>query len=349
MATIKQVAARAGVTPTTVTNVLRGRGRVGEATRKRVLAAVAEQGYRPNLNARALVERKAPTLALMLGCITNPFYPEFALQAQLAARRNGRFLLVCNTDYEKDGGLAFLDEVAGSLSDGVLVANTGELDIRQLKDMEARGVPVVISGWEFPHRHPGIPCVAFDSGRAGEIATQHLISLGHQKIGAIIASPLHGIHGGRYRGYLAALNNAGLESDERFTAVCIDSFDGGYEAAHQLLAAKPDITALFVSNDLPALGVLSAAADLHIKIPQTLSVVSITDIQLAGQSRPTLTTVAIPTAAMASKGIELLLELFKQQPEQPPMICIQTLELIKRQSTAERKKPPASMPRRFQK
>ena len=85
MATIKEVAAMAGVTPTTVTNVLRGRGRVSEATRERVLAAVAKQGYRPNLNARALVERKAPTLALMLGCITNPFYPEFTLQAHLAA------------------------------------------------------------------------------------------------------------------------------------------------------------------------------------------------------------------------------------------------------------------------
>ncbi|XBS71679.1 LacI family DNA-binding transcriptional regulator [Acerihabitans sp. KWT182] len=298
------------------------------------MAAAAEQGYRPNLNARALVERKAPTLALMLGCITNPFYPEFALQAQLAARRNGRFLLVCNTDYEKDGGLAFLDEVAGSLSDGVLVANTGELDMRQLKAMEARGVPVVVSGWEFPHRPPPIPCVAFDSLRAGEIATQHLLSLGHRKIGAIIASALDGIHGGRYGGYLTALKQAGLSENPSLTAVCIDSFDGGYEAAHRMLSAKSDITALFVSNDLPALGVLSAAADLHIKIPQMLSVVSITDIQLAGQARPTLTTVAIPTAAMAAKGIALLLEKADVRPGTPPLVCIDSLELKVRQSTA---------------
>ena len=81
MLTIKDVAEHAGVTPMTVSNVLRGRGRVGEATRERVLAAVDMLGYRPNLNARALVERRAPTLALMLGCITNPFYPEFTLQA----------------------------------------------------------------------------------------------------------------------------------------------------------------------------------------------------------------------------------------------------------------------------
>lgn len=334
MATIKEVAALAGVTPTTVTNVLRGRGRVSEATRERVLAVVAEQGYRPNLNARALVERKAPTLALMLGCITNPFYPEFTLQAHLAARQHGRFLLVCNTDHENDGGMQFLDEVAGSLSDGVLVANKGDMDISQLREIEHRGVPVVISVWEFPDQHPGIPCVAFDSKRAGEIATEHLLSLGHKKIGAIIASPKEGIHGGRYDGFVETLNKAKLTYSDQHIEFCIDSFDGGYKAAYKLLSTKPDITALFVSNDLPALGVLDAAADLNIRIPQDLSVVSITNIQLASQSRPTLTTVAIPTAEMAAKGIELLLELSETKYEEAPMICVKSLELIQRQSTA---------------
>ncbi len=334
MSTIKQVALRAGVTPTTVTNVLRGRGRVGEATRNRVLAAVAEQGYRPNLNARALVERKAPTLALMLSCITNPFYPEFSLHAHLAARRCGRFLLVCNTDYEADGGIQFLDEVAGSLSDGVLMANKGDIDIAQLTAIQARGIPVVIGCWESPERHPGVPCVAFDARRAGEMATGHVIGLGHRNIGAIIASPLAGIHGGRYQGYLAALKASGLAVDDRHTRVCVDSFAGGYDAARSLLIKHPDITALFVSNDLPALGVLDAAADLHIDVPHTLSVVSITDIELAGQSRPALSTVAIPTAEMAARSIELLLEMITDKPPHPPMICIQTLKLMARQSTS---------------
>jgi len=91
MATIKEVAALARVTPTTVTNVLRGRGRVGQETRERVLAAAHHAGYRPNLTARALVEGKAPTLALMLSCITNPFYPEFTLHAHRAARKRVRW------------------------------------------------------------------------------------------------------------------------------------------------------------------------------------------------------------------------------------------------------------------
>lgn len=335
MATIKEVAAAAGVTPTTVTNVLRGKGRVSESTKQRVLDAVAEYGYRPNLTARALVEKKAPTLALMLGCITNPFYPEFSLHAHMAARRADRFLLVCNTDHELDGGKQFLQDVAGSLSDGVLVANKGDLDVSQLLEFEKQGVPVVISVWEFPEIHPGVPCIAFDSQKAGEIATRHLVELGHRKIGALIASPLDGVHSGRYQGMLSVLKQNNIYLAPENLAICIDSFDGGYEAAKELFTQNPDITALFVSNDLPALGVLDAAADLGIKVPEQLSVISITNISLTSQCRPSLSTVAIPTKELAEQGIEMLLNLFDESPDTPPMVTLSELKLIQRQSTAK--------------
>jgi LacI family repressor for deo operon, udp, cdd, tsx, nupC, and nupG len=334
MLTIKDVAEHAGVTPMTVSNVLRGRGRVGEATRKRVMAAVDTLGYRPNLNARALVERRAPTLALMLGCITNPFYPEFTLQANNAARRHGRFLLVCNTDYEPDGGARFMTDVAGSLSDGILVANNGDLRIEELKAIQASGTPVVVSIWEFPDDPPGIPCVAFDSRKAGFIAAEHLLALGHRRIGGLIGSEKGGIHGGRYDGYRDALRAARVKhvaADVRFGT---DSFQGGYDAAIDLLSARPDLTALFVSNDLPALGALNAAAALGREVPRDLSVVSITDIELASQSRPSLTTVAIPTAEMAEQGIDLLIHLIEHAPQTPPMILTSEPVLIQRASTA---------------
>src|SRR5471032_949899 len=98
MTTLAEVALRAGVTPATVSNVLRNRGRVGATTRQRVLDAVEALGYRPHLAARALAEGRAPTLALMVSSIANPFYPEFALAVERAARKNGRFLIVCNTN-----------------------------------------------------------------------------------------------------------------------------------------------------------------------------------------------------------------------------------------------------------
>ncbi|MEO7496239.1 MAG: LacI family DNA-binding transcriptional regulator [Massilia sp.] len=335
MATIKEVALHAGVTPTTVTNVLRGRGKTSEKTRLRVLDAVALMGYRPNLTARALVEGKAPTFALMLPCITNPFYPEFMLHVGLAARRQGRYLILCNTDYEEDNESQFLDEVAGSLSDGVLVANNPNIDFAQLKRVSAGGTPVLIALWEDLDTHPGIPCLAFDGRRAGRMATEHLVALGHRHIGAIIASPENGMHDIRYQGFRDELRAASIDCPASAVRYCADTFDGGRQAAIDLLTAMPDLTALFVSNDLAALGVLEAAAQLGRSLPDDLSVVSITNIMGSGQSRPALTTVAIPTARLAARGIELLMEIQKGEHRTALMECMHELELIVRASTAQ--------------
>ncbi len=334
MATIKEVAAQAGVTPTTVTNVLRGRGKTSEATRQRVLDTVALLGYRPNLTARALVERKAPTFALMLTCITNPFYPEFMLHVDQAARKRGRYLIVCNTDYESGKKTRFLDEVAGSLSDGVIVANNPDINLEQLKQVVASGTPVVINLWEDPGAHPGVPCLAFDGRHTGRIATEHLVGLGHRKIGAIIASPKNGIHDLRYQGFRDVLRSARIACPAATVRYCADTFAGGKEAAIDLLTSAPELTAIFVSNDLAALGVLEAAASLGRTVPDDLSVVSITNTMVSSQSRPALTTVAIPTAVMAARGVELLIEIQEGRHEAAPMECIAGLELIVRASTA---------------
>jgi DNA-binding LacI/PurR family transcriptional regulator len=338
-ATIKDVAALAGVSVMTVSNVLRGRGRVSEETRRRVLEMAERQGYRPNLTARALVEGKAPTLALMLSCITNPFYPEFALAANLQALKHHRHLLVCNTDHEPDRGTGFLEQVAGSLSDGVLVANNADLPIDELRSLQERGIPVVISVWELPDDPPGIPCVTFDSKAAARLATRHLVEYGHRRIGAVIGSPKRGIHGARYAGFREVMREAKIRAsaaDERFT---LDSFEHGYAAAQDLLCARPDLTAIFVSNDLPALGVLNAASDLGYAVPDDLSVVSITNIIPARQSRPGLTTVAIPTVELAEKGVDLLVELMAGRADASTVVHTAAPKLIVRGSTAAAKAP----------
>ena len=182
--------------------------------------------------------------------------------------------------------------MAGSLSDGILVANNGDLRIDELLAIQAGGTPVVVAVWEFPDAPPPIPCVAFDSRMAGRIATEHLLALGHRRIGAIIASEKGGIHNGRYDGYREALQQAQLRPVQANVRFCSDAYQSGYDAALALLGQRPNLSALFVSNDLPALGVLNAVAALGLRVPEDISVVSITDIELAGQTRPALTTVA---------------------------------------------------------
>ena len=331
MPTLAEVAQHAGVTSATVSNVLRQRGKVGVKTRQRVLASVAALGYRPNLTARALAEGRAPTLALMVASIANPFYPEFALAAEQAARRHGRFLIVCNTNDDPDSGRAYLEQIAGTLSDGVLVMNA-KLHMDDLRLTEQRGAPVVLCMWEKPDEAPGLPCVAVDFYHAGALAARHLVELGHRAIGAINGSDC--LHGERYRGFTETMAALGHPDALLQTEYVADSIEGGRQAAAALLAAQPQLTAIFASNDLPALGAMHAAADLGRKVPHDLSVIGITDIRSARETRPALTTVAVPTEEAATLAVELLLELIAQPDQSPPLRVTTAPRLVVRASTA---------------
>lgn len=347
MPTLSEVARHAGVTPATVSNVLRSRGRVGEETRRRVLEAVEALGYRPHLAARALAEGRAPTIALMVSSIANPFYPEFALAVERAARASGHFLIICNTNEDPVVGRAYLEQIAGTLSEGVLVTNAN-LDFADLRLTEARGAPVVLCMWERPNEPPGLPCVAVDFRLAGQLAGAHLIELGHQRIGVIVGSKVSGIHAARYDGFVDAARAAGIEVPAAHVRQAADTVHGGYTATRDLLEGDPSITAIFATNDLPALGAMQAAADLGLEVPRDLSVVGITDILPARESRPALTTVAVPTVEAAELAVTLLRELIEGAPrevitgtdqagtDQPaPRMCLASApKLVVRASTA---------------
>ncbi|MGE8488994.1 MAG: LacI family DNA-binding transcriptional regulator, partial [Paraburkholderia nemoris] len=185
MVTLSEVAKRAHVTAATVSNVLRNREKVRPETAERVLKAIADLGYRPNLNARALAEGRSSTLALMLSNISNPFYPEFVLAAERAARKAGHFLMVCNTDDDAEIGRAYLNQIAGTLADGVLVMNT-DITINDLCASATHSAPILLAMWEHPEAPPALPCIAVDFARAGALAAQHLLELGHREIGLLI-------------------------------------------------------------------------------------------------------------------------------------------------------------------
>ena len=340
MTTLSQVAAHAGVTSATVSNVLRDRGRVGADTRARVLAAVEELGYRPHLTARALAEGHAPTLALMVASIANPFYPQFALAAEQAARQHGRFLLVCNTNDDPDIGRRYLQQIAGTLSDGVLIMNAN-LHLDDLHKAQQRGTPVVLCMWEKPHAPPGLPCIAVDFYLAGALAARHLVELGHRRIGIVVGGGESGIHAERHRGFVEELARLGHPDAALAPLHAADTIEGGYDATARLLSAKPQITALFATNDLLALGAIHAAADLGLHVPNDLSVIGITDIDLARQTRPALSTVAVPTDEAAAMAIALLMELVADPLQSAPVRVASKPWLVARASTG---KPRAGLP-----
>lgn len=335
MTTLAEVAQAAGVTAATVSNVMRGRGKVGDATRRRVLAAAEALGYKPNLMARALVEGKPATLALIVSSIANPFYPEFALEVERAARRLGYFLLVCNTNDDPVQERAYLDAVGGSLAQGVIVMHADFVQPDELIALRRRGVPVVLCMWERPQEPPALPCVAVDFYQAGVLAAGHLLKLGHRRFGAIVASEPTGNHRWRYQGFADTLAKAGVTLPPAQVRFGLDSIDDGRNAAHSLLAAVSDLTAIYATNDLPAFGVLQAAAELGIDVPRDLSVVGTTDIQLAHQMRPALTTIAVPTTEAATLAVDMLMNVIRAAPDAAPMAVTAPPRLVVRASTAQ--------------
>jgi DNA-binding LacI/PurR family transcriptional regulator len=217
-------------------------------------------------------------------------------------------VIICNTNEDPLTGRAYLDQIAGTLSEGVLVTNAN-LDFADLHTTESRGTPVVLCMWERPNEPPGLPCVAVDFRRAGELAGAHLLELGHRRIGAIVGSKASGIHAARYEGFVDALRAGGAPKGRVKHGA--DTIQGGYEAARALLESDPKLTAIFATNDLPALGAMHAAADLGLNVPGDLSVIGVTDIQLARESRPALTTIAVPTVEVAELAVALLRELIE--------------------------------------
>lgn len=166
MVTLAQVAQRANVTAATVSNVLRNPQKVKPATVERVMAAIRELGYRPNLTARALAEGRTSTLALMLSNITNPFYPEFVLAAEREARKRGHYLLVSNTDDDPAITRNYLERIAGTLAAGAIVMNT-DLAEAELADIARHGASIVLCMWEHVHASRTLPCVTVDFAAAG--------------------------------------------------------------------------------------------------------------------------------------------------------------------------------------
>ncbi|CAB3721955.1 LacI family DNA-binding transcriptional regulator [Trinickia soli] len=332
MVTLAEVARRAKVTGATVSNVLRNPQKVKPETVERVMAAIRELGYRPNLTARALARGRTSTLALMLSNIANPFYPEFVLAAEREARKRGYFLLVCNTDDDPAITRAYLEQIAGSLASGIIVMNT-DLGEGELTDVANRGVAVVLCMWEHVQPSRTLPCVTIDFAAAGALAATHLSGLGHRKFGALVGAGSGGPQTIRLDGFARALAAHG-HSEKSLTVVhAHDSLESGYEATMGLLHRKPALTAIFATNDLMAIGAMQAAADLGKRVPDDLSVVGLTDIVLAHQFRPALTTVRLPTAEIAARSIALALEMVEGGTSTQDLYVVRAPELIVREST----------------
>ena len=330
---IKEVAARAGVSFQTASKVLNGGNvRVSAETQARIIAVAESLGYRPNSVARSLVQRTTATIGLVAGDITDGALSQFAVAAEHTARRHGLAVLVGNLTEEGEDGAAVVQMLIDRRVDGVIAAAPQLEGDPQVADMLRRYVPAVSL-----HHVPGggVPLVGSNHRAGARTATEHLIRLGHTSIGTITGPFRRHVVRSRLHGYEDALREAGIEPGEDL-AVEADWTPGTAAAATRLLLERdPEMTAIFVHSDTMAIGVLSALATAGRRVPDDVAVVGCDDMPFAEYLMPPLSSLRVPFAETGERAVELLLRSIAGEtpPEAPVRLPV---ELIVRESCGAR-------------
>lgn len=299
--TIDDVAARAGVSIATVSRVLTNAKVVRPETRSRVVGAVEALGYRPSGPARALARSRTHTLGLIMTDLAQPFYAELTRAVEAAARTHGYALVLANGAGDSRREASYLDLLAERRVDGILVASWGITE-RHVDWLVRAPVEVVLVSCRAPGvTLPGIVAASRDGAR---LAAEHLLALGHRRLGEVTGPPHSAAAPDRHLGVLEALASAGIAADGLAVAHCDGDFESGERATAQLLARSPRPTAVLCYNDLVAAGALKAARAAGLSVPGELSVIGFDDVPLARMVEPALTTVAQPVAEMGVWAVE---------------------------------------------
>ncbi|MDT5338530.1 MAG: hypothetical protein QOD90_4035 [Mycobacterium sp.] len=326
-ATIRDVAARAGVSKSLVSRVLRGESNVSVARRDTVLTAMSELGYRPNAIARGLSESRSGTVGVMLNDLRNPWFVSLLEGLTTALDAVGMAPVLVDSHLDRRVGRDSVETLLAQRVDGLVVVGT--TDLGDAIERAAAVVPVVIAGTHEPNL-PRVDIAADDDVVGARLATEHLLDLGHRRIGHL-AGP--GIVGSlRRRGFLDTMAAAGL-ADDAIVEISGMTEEGGYAGAGRLLDRSARPTAIFAFNDVSCVGALSAAADRELSVPEDLSLVGYDDTYLARIRHLSLTSVDNGNFAVGSQAAKFLLQRL-ERPDGPQRIYLHQPSLSIRRSTA---------------
>ncbi|MFO7632449.1 MAG: LacI family DNA-binding transcriptional regulator, partial [Caldilinea sp.] len=309
MATIYDVAKRAGVAPSTVSRVFNKNASISEKTVARVMQAATELEYDPNPLASALASSRTLMVGLVISDIQNPFSSTLARGVQDSLGRERYITIIVNTDGDPDKELGVLREIYRRGVDGLIIAppqrgNVAEHN-RYIVDRARKGLPVVTVGnWLKDPKVDYVTSRAQDGAIAG---VDHLVSHGHEKIAFIGGHYTRGIAVGRWLGYQEAMIKHDLPLLLEWMVEADVSINGGEDAMVRLLALANRPTAVLTVNDLVALGAISTCRAHGLHVPDDMSIVGFDDIPFAAVTVPPLTTVAQPAYELGFRAAELLL------------------------------------------
>lgn len=332
--TSRDVARLAGVSRTTVSLVLNNVPdvHISPETRQRVLEAARQLNYYPDVSARRLVSGRTHTIALVWHrgpdqMYRDAFLPGLLQGATRAARRYGYHVLFRPIESDEPDD-AYVELARGRHTDGLILSGPRS-DDTALLDLHREGFPIVIHG-----QLPGtdVPSVDVDNVQGATVAVEHLLRLGHRRIGMITnAPPAYTASRQRLEGYRQALETAGIPYDEELVRYGNFDEESGRQAMEALLSLGERPTAVFIASDMVAIGALRALREHGLQVPEDIAVVGFDDIATARYLTPALTTVHVPAFGLGWSAAELLIRIIEGDLPNETQVRLET-QLVVRES-----------------
>ncbi|TNZ79278.1 substrate-binding domain-containing protein [Vibrio parahaemolyticus] len=328
MATMKDIAKLAGVSTSTVSHVINKTRFVSEEISERVNNAAKELNYyAPSALARSLKVNRTKTIGMLVTTSTNPFFGEVVKGVERSCYHKGYSLILCNTEGDNERMRQSINTLLQKRVDGLIL---------MCSSLEGERIDVF-------ERYPDIPVVVMDWGpmlftsdkiqdnslRGGDLAAKYLIDCGHTEIGCITGPLIKHQAQMRYEGYKRAMNEAGLEFNANWIIESDFECEGGYQAFKKMAERGTLPSSIFVSNDMMAMGVINAANELGIKVPDDLSIIGYDDIHIAKFMSPSLTTIHQPKYRLGQAAVETLVRRLDDKSNEAQVVQLEPTLVVR--------------------
>ncbi|EGQ7739892.1 substrate-binding domain-containing protein [Vibrio parahaemolyticus] len=328
MATMKDIAKLAGVSTSTVSHVINKTRFVSEEISERVNNAAKELNYyAPSALARSLKVNRTQTIGMLVTTSTNPFFGEVVKGVERSCYHKGYSLILCNTEGDNERMRQSINTLLQKRVDGLIL---------MCSSLEGERIDVF-------ERYPDIPVVVMDWGpmlftsdkiqdnslRGGYLAAKYLIDCGHTEIGCITGPLIKHQAQMRYEGYKRAMNEAGLDFNANWIIESDFECEGGYQAFKKMAERGTLPSSIFVSNDMMAMGVINAANELGIKVPDDLSIIGYDDIHIAKFMSPSLTTIHQPKYRLGQAAVETLVRRLDDKSNEAQVVQLEPTLVVR--------------------
>lgn len=327
MANIRDVAKLAGVSISTVSRTLSNRVFVEEATRQKVLEAVRQLNYRPNLMAKGLKEGKSQTLGFLVPDINSLYYPMLMKHIEQCAAEKGYSLILCSNNEDIEQEKRNVEMMKNRGIDGIICMTVSD-ECEHMRRIKEEGIPVVLAN----RVEKGLDCVSIDNRHGAYLMTRHLLEQGHRRICGMFGWMDRQRFRERYEGFLQAMEQFGVEDYRPYLLRDVSSIEGACQAAMRKLSQPQPPTAFFASIDILSIGIYSGVARMGLSIPEDVSVAGFDNIFITQYMIPPLTTLEVYPGQLAQACVDSLLRQMQPGKQLQPKTHLIQGTLMQRQS-----------------